>query len=140
MFLGEILLRERLLQALVDYPCNPHSPRCSVPGNRIKGREGKGKAERTTSSWFSPIFLPMSLLVHSSIPAPPLDWIPGTTRGILLLLVVVVVVGGLDLGLGLGFWSAKVRLRKLWRIARRDFVVAAIVVLLKELLRGKRRW
>jgi len=65
------------------------------------------RAERTTSSWLSPSFLPMSLFVHSSTPLPPSLWIPGMTRGM--------VVGGL---------MAKVRLAVEWRRDRKGVVVA----------------
>ena len=77
-------------------------------GGEYRDEERKAYEEaRTTSSWSSPIFLPISLFVHSSILSPPLLWSPGTTRGMLSADLVAkvrlrrvlcgrVVVGGVD--------------------------------------------
>ncbi len=49
----------------------------------------------TVESELSPIFLPTNLLVHSSVLdcSPPVEVMPGTTRGILVFVLVVKVFG-----------------------------------------------
>ena len=54
------------------------------PGFRIRCSDGKSFFANVISSLESPIFLPMSLFIQSDVLSPPsLDWIPGTTRGML---------------------------------------------------------
>jgi len=89
VLLGEIGLCKRLFPSHAFSSYSHPRPEFEETG-RGKGK-GQG-AKRTTSSWLSPIFFPMSLLSQSALSPPSVFWIPGTTRGILCLLGAVVKV------------------------------------------------